>query len=531
MSARLLMLFLLCLPVLNHAQKSEQVIFHIDKKKVGDKLIGKETIQTSKRKLINRLKLEGYVGLSFTDSIQKKDNWHYFLDYQKRFKKVVLTHRGKSIPTSLVKTPDQINAFLIDLENSGFPFAEIVFTEQNITDQKLELSYQIDSGQFTSIRKIIIKSPDKFHQNTIENLIHINSGEPYNESKVQAISELFAANNFYELIRAPELLFLENEADLYLTIKKRNASIADGFIGFQQNPENQRIELTGNINLGLKNGLNRAEIIDFKWQSNANQSQNLDIFLSYPFILKLPIGVSGSVNIQKQDTSFIRNGFQGAIKYLSSFYTIGIFGQSENSFLLGNTVQDESFVSFNRNTFGVEGDYTLPSLNRYRPKLLFKIGVFGLKTDSLESANSVNNLWIDTRLIQTIKIGGPFSFENVIRVQDIRSNEQLSDNQLFYFGGLKSIRGFYELELNGNHVFSTNNALIFKPVSQLSLQLIYDYAQFHSKQFTQTNTIGFGFSIENENNTLGLVLANGMIAGNAFSLQNTKLHLGIISRF
>jgi hypothetical protein len=87
------------------------------------------------------------------------------------------------------------------------------------------------------------------------------------------------------------------------------------------------------------------------------------------------------------------------------------------------------------------------------------------------------------------------------------------------------------LELNGNHVFSTNNAIIFKPVKQLSFELLYDYAQFHSNQFTQTHSIGVGFNIENDNNTLSIILANGTIVGNGFNFQNSKLHLGFISNF
>ncbi len=531
MSFRLVFLYALFQSFLIHSQKDSLVYFHLDKEKVSYKLTEKEPIQKAKNKTITLFKLKGYVGLFITDSIQKKGNWHYTLNYQKRFKKVIIHNSENSIALSLVKTPAQINSILIDLENTGFPFAEVIFTDQTELNDKLSLTYRIDSGQFTVLQKIIIKSPDKFHQNTIENLIHIKSGEPYNESKIKAIAQLFETNNFYELIRAPELLFLENEVDLYLTIKKKKASVADGFIGFQQNPENQRLELTGNINLGLKNGLNRAEIIDFKWQSNANQSQNLDVFLDYPFILNLPISIGGSINIQKQDTSFVRNGFLGNIKYLSSFYTVGVFAQSENSFLLGNVIEESNFVGFRRNTFGIDGNYRPGYFNKYKPNLQFKIGVFGLKTDSIESINSVSNLIVDVKLIQIIKLFGAFSFENSIRIQDIRSNNLLSENQLFYFGGLKSVRGFYELELNGNHVFSANNALVFKPVKQLAFQMIYDYSQFHDNRFIQTNTIGFGFNIENESNTLSLILANGTIKGNAFNFQNTKLHLGIISRF
>ncbi|MFK8036942.1 MAG: POTRA domain-containing protein [Crocinitomicaceae bacterium] len=532
MPSKLLLFCILFQSLAFSALNDSTVYFTLDKKTIKLQITQLKSIEYQKKVAISNFNLDGYIGISISDSILKKGNWHFNLLAEKYFKKVLLKHNSELSFTNLIESPKAINSVLNELENNGFPFSRIVFISQSEKSNFLELNYKIDSGNYLTIRNIIIKSPDDFHQNTIQNLIHIKSGEPYNESKIKDIRELLKNSNLYELIRPPEVLFLKDNADIYLTIKKRRSSIADGFIGFQQNIENQRIELNGNINFTLKNGLNRAELFDLKWQSNPNKSQNLDLEIEYPFLVNLPIGVGGKMTIQKQDTTFIRNSFFGNIKYLASFYSIGVFAQSENSFLLGNNViVSDNFTNFKRNTFGVNGSIHPRSNGIYQPILNFKIGAFSLATDSIQTQTSSSNFITDFQLIQNIKLFNAFSFKNAIRFQDVQSNQLLSDNQLFYFGGLKSIRGFYELELNGNHVLSINNAIIYRPVKLLSFELIYDYSQFHNSAFRQTHSGGIGFNIENESNTLSLILANGTISGNNFQLQNTKLHLGFISRF
>jgi outer membrane protein assembly factor BamA len=525
-----LLLLFTALPVFG--QRDTVVFFHLDKTVFKQNITAKKSIKMAEQNAIGYFKLYGHVGISITDSTLKKNAWHYYCASEKQYKKVVVKTDGETYTTELYDTPKAINSLLVELENTGFPFAKINISAQIEIDDQLEISCEIDSGQYMTIGKIIINSPDKFHQNTIENIIFISSGDPYNEAKVNAIASILAQENYYELIRAPELLFRENTVDLYLTLKKKNASIADGFIGFQQNPETFRLQLNGNVNLGLKNGLNRGEILDFKWRSNPDKSQNLDLEFAYPFIANLPIGLTGNMTIQKQDTSFIRNMLLGGIDYLASNFKIGIFAQSENSYLLGNNdIPNANFIDYRRTTVGFNGTFQPTISKKYRPKIKFKIGAFSINSDSIQNVTNASNLIGEFALIQNINLYKAFYYSNTLRFQDIRSQQSLTKNQLFYFGGLKSIRGFYELELNGNHVFSANNAIIFKPVKQLSFELLYDYAQFHSNQFTQTHSVGVGFNIENENNTLSIVLANGTIVGNGFNFQNSKLHLGFISHF
>jgi len=532
MKKTLILFVVLFLSIPLFAQSKKYVYYHVGK--YSEKHETDTSNNLIKPKLIqfknNTLTL-GYVGLELEDSLLKKQNWHYYFRAEKYFKKVVLISDDNTIETPIINTFQKINTALTSLENSGYPFAQIKVTKQKeLKSNVLELHYEIDSGKFFTFSNIHIKSPDEFHEKTILNILGIKVGEPYNENKIKNISILFKNSNLYELMRSPEVLFRPSKVELYLTIKKKSASSADGFIGFQQNPENQSIVLNGNVNLTLKNALNRAEMIDFHWLSSPDKSQNFDANVEYPYILGLPISIGGQFNLQKQDTSFIRNSFYGTLKYLHTFYNLGLFYQLDQSFII-STENALGLSEFNRNVYGVEGNFKLLNWKKYTANIYTKIGAFNYESDSFKTASSTQNILYNLNYHQNFNFFKYFHFKNNLGFKNIHANYAISKNEQFYFGGLNSVRGFYELELNGNTVFTALNALVFKPVQLLSLSFIYDYSQFHNDGFYQTNSFGFGFNLENENSTLSIIIANGTFVGTPYNFQNTKLHLGFVSNF
>ncbi|MFD1552742.1 hypothetical protein DNU06_08750 [Putridiphycobacter roseus] len=522
---------LLCLGIRLAAQSNKYLYLHVEKYSEKQLLDSNNSNISIHIKAFKKRSLAlGYVGLTLKDSVLKKQNWHYTFVAEKYFKKVILLSTQMSIEVPLKNTYQKINAQLVALENTGFPFAQINITQQEELGEQLTLHYEIDSGKLFTIHKIHIKSPDEFHEKTIYNMVGLKVGDLYNEKQIKNIPNVFSNTNLYELMRPPEVLFRPESVELFLVIKKRRASNADGYIGFQQDPENKSIVLNGNVNLTLKNALNRGEMIDFNWQSSPDKSQNFIAKIEYPYLLGLPISIGGNFNLQKQDTSFVRNSFYGSIKYLQTFYNIGLFAQLDQSFLLRND-NPLGLSEFNRTVYGLEATVNFLNASKYKSTFYGKIGTFNYESDSFKTASSTQNILYTIKYQQKINLIKYFYLKNNFEFQNIHANYALSKNEQYYFGGLNSVRGFYELELNGNTVFSALNALVFKPVELLSFELVYDYSQFHNDGFFQTNSVGFGFNLENASSTLSIVIANGTFVGSPFNFQNTKLHLGFVSNF
>ncbi len=523
----------ICLVILTgvYGQNKSTIYFHIDKQTYKEKVNPpKDAISQIKKRVLTKLYLSGYTGLSIKDSTLKKGNWHYEVQYKSHFKSVELRSDHDQSQTSLSTTLTTINDILTDLENDGYPFAEVKIDAFDEEKEQLVIHYSIDSGQRYIISEIHLKSNDDFNEKTLLNIIDIKQGDLYNESKIKNLNQVIVNNDLYALLRAPELLFRPDKVELFIYFEKKKSSNAEGFIGFQQNAVSQRLELNGYIDFVLKNALNRAEFLQFNWKSNPDKSQNLLIDFRYPYLLNLPLGIAANTNIQKQDTTFLRTAFHGSLQYLTPYYTTGFFAQLDNSFLLNDVILSD-FRPFRKNTFGLESTFKYYNLKKYKPTFYFKVGLFNYESDSLESAASTSNLLVELQLNQDYQISGPFFFHSSLNFKQLNASYQTSRNELFYFGGLNTVRGFYELELNGNTVFYALNSIEFKPVSLLSFQLIYDYSQFHSSGFFRTHSFGFGFNLKNNNNALSFIIANGMVNDNPFDLSSTKLHIGLVSNF
>ncbi len=516
------------------AQTPKAIVFHINNK-THKVIVKTDSVDYNaiKQQAFLNYQLQGYVGLSVKDSIWVKNKLHYNINFDTYFKHVVLNYQNKKTVTDLQQTPYQINKQLTQLENTGFPFAKISITKQKVEKNKLVLEYKIDSGAFIVIDKIHIKSQDKFNKKTILNLIGLSVGDAYNESALNKVESILNASKLYSLLRAPEVLFFNGKAEVYIYIKKEKSSNADGYVGLLQDKNTNKLSLNGYVNLKLKNTLNRAELLNMNWKANPDKTQRLIVNVDYPFLFNTPFGVSGDLNLHKQDTTFVRSNFIYGVNYKQPFFKVGIFNQLENSFLIDTNYTAE-FRTYFKNTLGVNftiEPFFIRQLSFYQPKIEVSTGFFKYKSDSIVSNTSINNIKFYSKLSQRFRFLNYFSFNNYVSYQFVESGYDLSRNELIYFGGLKSLRGFYELELNGNNVFIVQNEIEYQPLPVLSFKLLYDYSNYRHLGQNFTNSFGFGFGLLNSNSKLEIIVANGTVNQTGFALSNTKIHIGFSSQF
>jgi hypothetical protein len=516
------------------AQNMTSVYIHVDKKsekfnKSNDSISDQIFIS----KAITTFNLLGYVGLSVLDTTYKKKQVHYWLTYQTKFKKVVLVNANSYLTTTLGNTYLSINKQLVKLENSGFPFAKIKVVNQNIEGKKLILNYKIDSGEVVIIDKIHIKSEDPFNEKTILNFINLKVGMPYNESKIKAITSILSASNLYQTIREPELIFKKGKIEVFIYIKKMKSSTADGYVGLQQDKISRKLQLNGYLNLQLNNALNKGEFLNLNWKSNPDKTQNLKFNFDYPYVFNSPVGITSNVNLQKQDTSFFTANLGYGLDYIQPYFKIGLYNQFINSTILDKTTIF-NIAEFSKNIIGINvvlRPQFYSSLSFYKPRLSLKGGFYSYKSDSIQTKTSSSNYTYAINLEQKFKFLNYFSFNNQIGFNGLNASYNLSRNELVYFGGLKSVRGFYELELTGNEVFTVLNELEYQPVSVLSFKLIYDYSQFQFNGSNQTHSFGVGFGLINESSILEISIVNGVLNDNEIDFNTTKIHIGFKASF
>jgi len=525
------------------AQKETTVYFHVEKISIKQKIVLDSTGgERYKQRAIQEFQLNGYTGLTLRDSVIKNTAIHYYYSFTHRFEKIILTEKSDSItpkPKSVTSKDylsalRNINKQIVFLENNGYPFAALKIIEQTEDKNKLFLTYKIDSGAFFIIDKITIKSKDKFHEATLLNLINLTPGEIYNESKIVAVENLLIISKLYTLTRPVEIVFRKGKAELYLYIQKEKSSDADGYIGFQQDKNTQKLVLNGYINLGLLNAMNRGETINLNWKSNPDKTQNLRAVFEYPYILKTPIGIGSKLNLQKQDTSFVRADAIFDINYLHSYFKFGLFYQLESSSTIAKNLPSD-FRDFKKNTIGLSVAFRprMPEIfSFYHPIISLNGGFFNYRSDTIDdNKQKIANNKYAVKYEHVIDFLKYFHLNNRLQFEGLSSSISLSRNELIYFGGLKSIRGFYELELLGNNVWILNNEIEFTPVSSLSFKILYDYAVFDYLNHQYAQSFGFGFGLIAGSTKLEIIVANGVLNNNALDLGGTKVHIGFKSSF
>lgn len=523
------------------AQTSSNIYFHIDKITIKEKVILDSTKNNEKyfARALNEFALNGYIGIKAKDTIVKGNGTHYYYSYQEKFDKILLINSKKkrnneTKASSFQNVSNNINKELNYLENNGYPFAQIEFTEQTEKENTLVLSYKIDSGNSYYINKIHIKSENKIHDKTLLNVIGIHVGDVYNEKKISNIPSLLSASKLYKIIRPTQVLFKKNSADLYLYIAKEKSSNADGYIGFQQDQETNKLVLNGYINLQLYNSFNRAEIIDLRWKSNPDKTQDFKGRIEYPYLFNTPLGVGSQLELRKQDSTFLRTDIVLNLSYNHPIAKFTVFDQIESSSVLRESAPSE-FRNYRKNTIGASLLLKPPKIAAapfYHPELFLLGGFYNYRDDTIDDNKSkITNRKYEIGYAHRIDFLKSFHLNNTIKFQGLGSNISLSRNELIYFGGLNTVRGFYELELSGNDVWIFKNELEFTPIELLSIFVLYDYSAFKQNGLRQTNSLGFGFGLNNKNTRLEIVVANGVLDNNPVDLTQTKIHLGFKSTF
>ncbi len=514
--------------------------YHIDKITYKVKT-SKDSVATVKneRKAITYFNMNGYNGVSLTETAKKRSGIHHYYTYAHRFKKIELQEVADKRPYTATSkdyfnTLLAINKRIKMLENNGFPFASLQIVDQQEKEDVLYLSYKVDSGYYTIIDKINLKSKSPLHEKTVLSALGLKPGDEYSEQKIRVIQEIITNDNNYSLIRPVEVLFREGTAELFIYLEKKKASSADGYVGFQQDRLTEKLVLNGYINLQLHNALNRAEIIDLNWRNSPTKTQDLKAKFEYPYLFGSPIGVGATLDLQKQDTSFVRSDVLLELIYRTPQFRVSIFDQIEQSSTI-SAVAIPGFRDYAKNTIGASIAYKpfLPDYLRfYHPKFEISGGVFNYRADTLDDAqNTSSNRKYRLAYSHKIDFLKYFHLNNHLSYQGLESSTELARNEFIYFGGLQSVRGFYELELSGKSIWVLQNEVEFKPFSQLALKVLYDYSTFANQQQNYTHSVGFGFGFINNNSQLDIIVATGKLNDNPLLLSDTKIHIGFKSTF
>ena len=450
--------------------------------------------------------------------------------------------------------------------NNGYPFAKISLDSVKFEKNKMYGVLNVDKSIEYKIDSIRITGNIKINNIYIQNYLGIKNGSLFSSAKLAQVDKKIADNTFVSSVQPSEIIMLGSGSILNLFLKEKKSSQVNFLIGFLPDPLNDgKIQITGDVNLDLKNALGNGERILFKWQQLQRKSPRLNLGFNIPYILKSPFGIDFLFDLFKKDSSYLQvNGQIGAEYNISSNKSGKLFVQMQNTTLLSGAV-DTNRIKFTKKlpdvidvkAVNVGLQYSITNTDyKFNPVKGFEINttaLTGIKKikpnndiisltdpdfnyESLYDSIGKKNYQIIFKnlTVKYFPLGKQSTLKAAIN-SGIYLSPEIFRNELFRIGGFNILRGFDEESIYADkYLVSTAE---FRYLTGLNSYLFgfVDYAITGNRISRSNNNFvgsGIGIVLETKLGILNVSYAIGKRNDIPFNLREaSKLHFGYVNYF
>ena len=453
-------------------------------------------------------------------------------------------------------------------ETKGYPFAAVFLDSIQIEEGNMKAVLKADRGVLYHIDSIRMYGKVKLDKGFLQKYLRISNGSIYNKTTLQEVDKRLLELPFLTSVQPSDLTMLGSGAILNLYAQPKKSSQVNFLIGFlPASSDNSKLQITGDVNLDLKNMFGGAEEILLRWQQLQPKSPRLNLGFTKPYIFRSPFGVNFLFDLFKKDSNFLQVNTQAGIQYnLSANQNGRLFLQWQNNTLLSGAVdtnlirlQKELPPNIDVSALNVGINYELNATNyRFNPRkgneihLLTLVGVknirqnsdiIGIKDPNFDYArlyDSVQSKNYQVRIKTTASHFFAISKASTIKATlngGYYNSPQIFRNDLFQIGGYKLLRGF-----NEESIYATRYAVFSAEYRYLVGLNSYLFAFTdvgmvkNSYQTVNANNqflgVGLGILFETKAGLLNISYALGKRDDVKFNIREaSKLHFGYINYF
>lgn len=195
---------------------------------------------------------------------------------------------------------------LASCANTGYPFA-VTRLDSIVGDATtMRATLMVDKGRFYTLDSIRLIGGARLSARFLNRYLDIDDGSAYAQKKIDQVNQKIKALSFLTPIQPADLTMLGTGAVLNVYAKARRNSRFQALVGLQPSPVNNKLILTGDINLQLQNLFAGGEDIRFLWQQLQYQSPRLQIGYAQPYLGGSAFGVDVHFDLFKKDSSFLQ---------------------------------------------------------------------------------------------------------------------------------------------------------------------------------------------------------------------------------
>ena len=455
------------------------------------------------------------------------------------------------------------------LEENGRPFGKVYLDSIDIKGNEVNALLRIEHGPLYKIDSIRVYGDAKVSNQFLQRYLNIPNGSTYDKKKLERVSSRLSELSYLQQEHLPTIDYLGTGSVLNLYLKARRNSQANALIGFLPGTDaagNQKLRLTVDANILLRNSLGNGETIGLVWQQLQQKSPRLNILFDQPYIFSSPFGLNFSFDMYKKDSAYLNINMNLGTSYrLEERKTARLFLQrrqsvvsdiNEDDIIQTKTLPKDADVSSTNLGIGYEFNSTDYRFNPRRGNEFLISTIAGTKkirkNEQILDIKDPNDPDFNfEHLYDTVKLKAyqvriitsashfiPMGKQSTLKLgvnAGIYQSVNYFRNELFQIGGYKLMRGFneesqfvsqygigtleyrYRIGLN-SYFFAFTDGGIGKH--------ILEEKQSHSYFGT-----GVGLSLETKAGIINLAGAVGKRDDTEFNFREFKVHIGFASYF
>lgn len=425
-----------------------------------------------------------------------------------------------------------LNALIDDFEQNGKPFTQLKLSEIAFSDSIATAHLVISNDDKRTLNKIIIKDYENFPKSFLNHYLKLHSGDVFSASKLSTVSKKINYINFVSEIKPSEVLFTNSETNLYLYLKKVQTNSIDGLIGFTSKQTGKGVLFNGYLDLQLENAFNTGESLSLLFKNNGLSQQKFDVGAKLPYIFNTNFSARGSLDIYKQDTTYINVRTDLSLDYPLDFKSgIALSINRESSLNLSSAkilnieTYQSTFLGLQYHFESFTDDILFHEKFHFNSTFFFGTKtVDSIKISQLKIETNASYLWsLNQR--NAIYINNSSAFLNT---------SNYLTNELFRLGGSKSLRGFNENSLLASSYSILNVEYRYRTNLDSYIYTITDFAYLRnviSNQNSSLYSLGFGYKFKAKMGVINLGYALGIVNNKFVTIKNSILNLNITTYF
>lgn len=464
----------------------------------------------------------------------------------------------------------QLQQQILDgLAINGHPFAAAGFDSVTVSGDSLYGKLVIDEGPLYKIDSIHVFGV-KLKPAFIYPYLHLQKGMPYNQQLLDKIAPRLEELTFADVLQPWQMDMVGSGGTVNIYLKPRRSNIINALIGLApasaQTPNNKLL-LSGEVNLLLRNSFNAGESLGLNWQQLQYKSPRLTMFYQQPYFFGSKAGGDIGFELFKKDSQFVNINFRIGVPYdftgqkTGKVYfqqlTTNVSYVDTNAVKSGRMLPELANVSSSNLGLEYEWNTTDYRLNPRGGQEAFVTGIAGIKR--IRENNTITNLKdpqdpffnfatlydtvqmktyqlrLQARLATYLRTGRQTVLKLAVNAGWYQSQNYYR-NELFQLGGYRLLRGFDE-----ESVYARNYAIATAEYRFLTGRNSYffafsdgGFAGYKDQQLSYRHGYigaGLGLAVETKNSVVNLSWAAGKRDDIPLNLRQSKIHLGFVNYF